>query len=69
MPSRIAKKLVAERFTTDDEKRVEKEDMMQSFIRHGLTEQEAVSETLLQLMGGSDTSATASRSQKIHSSQ
>lgn len=35
---------------------------MQSFIRHGLTEQEAVSETLLQLMGGSDTSATASKS-------
>jgi cytochrome P450 len=34
---------------------------MQSFIRHGLTQEDAVAESLLQILAGSDTSATAFR--------
>jgi len=40
---------VSERFASDDGSRVEKSDMLQSFIRHGLSQQEAVSETLIQM--------------------
>ncbi len=36
--------------------------MLGAFIRHGLTEEEARGETLLQVIAGSDTSATAIRS-------
>jgi len=46
---RIAQKKVAERFATDDGTKVVKSDMLQSFIRHGLTQREAVSETLIQV--------------------
>ncbi len=47
--SRMTQKKVAERFASDDGSRVVKSDMMQSFIRHGLSQKEAVSETLIQL--------------------
>jgi hypothetical protein len=45
----MAQKKVAERFSSDIEMRVEKSDMLQSFIRHGLNQEEAVSETLVQM--------------------
>jgi hypothetical protein len=44
---RIAEKKVAERFAS--ETKVERPDMMQSFIRHGLSQKEAVSETFIQM--------------------
>lgn len=45
----IARGKVAERFAIDEKKRVERQDMLQSFIRHGLNEEEAVSESLIQM--------------------
>jgi cytochrome P450 len=57
----FAQKMVAERFLPDAKTRVSKPDMLGSFINHGLTEEEAVSESLLQILAGSDTSATAIR--------
>ena len=46
---RIAQQKVAERYSTNEETRVEKSDMLQSFIRHGLSQEEAVSESLVQM--------------------
>jgi cytochrome P450 len=57
----FAQKLVAERFSPDSKTRISKPDMLGSFINHGLTQEEAVSESLLQILAGSDTSATAIR--------
>lgn len=57
LPS-IATQLVAKRFGP---KAVRYPDMLDSFIRHGLKEDELVSESLLQIVAGSDTSATAIR--------
>lgn len=51
---RVAKKLVAERFEPNAESR---HDMLGSFIRHGLDQEEAAGEALLQIVAGSDTSA------------
>ncbi|KAF2022874.1 cytochrome P450, partial [Setomelanomma holmii] len=50
----IAKKLVAERFGPDAKSHP---DMLGSFIRHGLTQEQASGEALLQVVAGSDTSA------------
>jgi hypothetical protein len=44
--SRVAKRVVAERYGPD--KKVN-DDMLGSFVRHGLTQKEAESETLLQM--------------------
>lgn len=52
--TRVAKRLTKERFQS---KAPEQKDMMGSFIRHGLTEEEVAGETLLQVIAGSDTSA------------
>ena len=49
---------MAERFKPGAEDRP---DMLGSFIRHGLTQEEASGESLLQVMAGSDTSATTIR--------
>ncbi|KAK4227400.1 putative cytochrome P450 E-class, group IV [Podospora fimiseda] len=54
----MAKSVVAERFGDD---KMEKEDMLQSFIRHGLTQRECETEALIQIIAGSDTTATALR--------
>ena len=43
---RVAKEVVGKRFGPH---KVEQQDMLQSFIRHGLTQDEAESETLLQV--------------------
>lgn len=53
-----AKEKVSERFG-DDRKVVE--DMLGSFLKHGVTQEEAESETVLQLIAGTDTTATAIR--------
>jgi cytochrome P450 len=45
---------VGERFRPEAESRL---DMLGSFIRHGLSEEEAAGEALLQIVAGSDTSA------------
>jgi hypothetical protein len=42
----VAQKVVAERF---GEKKIERDDMLGSFVRHGLTQQECESESLLQM--------------------
>jgi cytochrome P450 len=55
---RIAKRLTAERFKSGA--KVQK-DMMGSFMRHGLTVEEAQGESLLQVVAGSDTTATTIR--------
>ncbi|GKT93423.1 pisatin demethylase [Colletotrichum tofieldiae] len=50
--------IVKERLALDTQKR---SDMIASFIRHGLTEEEIVSETTLQMIAGSDTTAASLR--------
>lgn len=50
--------IVAKRFQPNAE---EKQDMLGSFVRHGLTQLEAESESLLQVMAGADSTATAIR--------
>ena len=54
----VAKKVVAERFGPNA---ITRQDMLNSFIRHGLSQEEAESEALLQIIAGSDTSATTIR--------
>ncbi|KAE9372687.1 cytochrome P450 [Stipitochalara longipes BDJ] len=54
----ITKKLVRERFLPGAK---EQKDMMGSFIRHGLTEEEVAGESLLQVIAGSDTTAATIR--------
>lgn len=54
----VANKVVAERFIPNA---TSKPDMLGSFIRHGLTQQEASGEALLQVVAGSDTSASTIR--------
>jgi len=57
----IAQKKVAERFSSGAGPGKAKMDMLQSFISHGLSQDEAVSESLIQILGGSDTTAGAIR--------
>ncbi|OCL11726.1 cytochrome P450 [Glonium stellatum] len=60
----IAQKMVSERF--DAPKDEDKLDMLGSFIKHGLSKEEAESETVLQIMAGSDTTATVIRVVFLH---
>ncbi|OCL11321.1 cytochrome P450 [Glonium stellatum] len=53
-----ARSLIDSRMTTPTDTR---SDMLASFIRHGLTQEEILSEALLQILAGSDTTATAIR--------
>ncbi|GAB1315638.1 hypothetical protein MFIFM68171_05848 [Madurella fahalii] len=55
----VAHDTVAERYS---DKPVVKRDMLGSFVAHGLTREEAEGETVVQIIAGSDTSATAIRS-------
>lgn len=59
----VAQRIVAERFEPD---RKEKDysrdtDMLESFVQNGLTQLEAESESLLQILAGSDSTATSIR--------
>ncbi|KAK1503114.1 cytochrome P450, partial [Colletotrichum costaricense] len=60
---RIAKEVAAERFGPN--KKIRK-DMLGSFVAHGLTQEEASSEILMQILAGSDTTATAIRATLLH---
>jgi cytochrome P450 len=59
----VARKAVAERFAPESKPQ---SDMMGSFVRHGLTPEEASSEALLQIIAGSDTSASTIRAVMLH---
>ncbi|KAI2778425.1 cytochrome P450 monooxygenase [Daldinia loculata] len=53
----VTQKIIGERFQDENPP----DDMMGSFIRHGMTAQECGSEAMLQLLAGSDTSAITIR--------
>ncbi|KAK3312760.1 pisatin demethylase [Apodospora peruviana] len=57
----VTNEMVAKRYVVGDEKKVVKRDMLGSFVNHGLTRDEAESETVLQVVAGSDTTAGAIR--------
>ncbi|OCL05628.1 cytochrome P450 [Glonium stellatum] len=59
----IAKELIGKRFGP---KAVHRQDMIGSFIQHGLERDELVSESLLQILAGSDTSATSIRATMLY---
>ncbi|KAK0609885.1 pisatin demethylase [Bombardia bombarda] len=59
----IIKKIVDSRFGPNKETH---RDMLGSFITHGLTRDEAESETLMQILAGSDTTATTVRATFLH---
>ncbi|KAK2051772.1 cytochrome P450 [Colletotrichum caudatum] len=59
----IAKEVAAERFGPN--KKIKK-DMLGSFVAHGLTQEEASSEILMQILAGSDTTATAIRATLLY---
>ncbi|PIA96035.1 Averantin hydroxylase [Cercospora beticola] len=60
---RLAKELVGRRFRNGDETPSEdRKDMMGSFFRHGMKRSQVESEVVLQILAGSDTTATAVRS-------
>ncbi|KIW39474.1 uncharacterized protein PV06_08085 [Exophiala oligosperma] len=54
----VAQRVVNERYAPDAKA---KDDMLGSFKRHGLSKDEAENEAVLQLLGGSDSTATAIR--------
>ncbi|CRK36453.1 hypothetical protein BN1708_007052 [Verticillium longisporum] len=58
----VAKKVVAERIASDKVQR----DMLGSFLAHGLTPEEAEGEALVQVLAGSDTTATAMRMTMVY---
>ncbi|KAI8630307.1 cytochrome P450 [Xylariaceae sp. FL1651] len=55
----VAKEVVAERFGSDPKMR---QDMLSSFLRHGVLQRQAEAEVLFQIAAGADTTATALRS-------
>ncbi|KAK0644678.1 cytochrome P450 monooxygenase [Cercophora newfieldiana] len=61
----ITRAIVAERFHPSAEAE-KKNDMLASFIAHGLTEMQCNNEAVLQVLAGSDTTATAFRSTMLY---
>ncbi|CAK7271321.1 hypothetical protein SEPCBS119000_004540 [Sporothrix epigloea] len=59
----LAKKAVGMRY---GEKAVVKRDMLGSFVKHGLSRDEAEGEALTQIVAGSDTTATATRATLLY---
>ncbi|KAK4184486.1 Pisatin demethylase [Podospora australis] len=59
----LARKLVAERFGPEAK---HKDDMLGSFVRHGLTQRQCETEAIFQLVAGSDTTATAIRATLLY---
>lgn len=57
----VAQKIVAERFNPNAEKSGRDRDMLDAFIKHGLSQLEAESESMLQILAGSDSTATSIR--------
>ena len=63
----VAHKIIAQRLQeTRDQKRIQRKDMLQSMINHGLTEGEIADDFLLQILAGSDTSGVILRSALIY---
>lgn len=60
---RVAKQVVSERFASKDSQR---KDMLASFLRHGLSREEAEGEALVNIIAGSDTTATAIRTTMLY---
>ena len=54
----ICQKVVGERFRSNEKHEA---DMLGSFIKHGLTQEEAESESMLQILAGADSTATTVR--------
>lgn len=59
----VARREISTRFGPDKK---EQWDMLGSFVRHGLDQEEAESQTVLQILAGSDTTASAIRSTMLH---
>lgn len=59
----VARKLIDSRLERSTEGR---SDMLASFINHGLSKDDLFSESLLQILAGSDTTATAIRATMLH---
>ncbi|KAJ9148898.1 Pisatin demethylase [Pleurostoma richardsiae] len=59
----VAKQVVAERLASSNPFQ---KDMLGSFLKHGLTQEEAEGETLVQVIAGSDTTATAIRTTMLY---
>lgn len=59
----VARDEVATRYGPDKK---DNWDMLGSFVRHGLTQEEAESETVLQILAGSDTTASAIRTTLLY---
>lgn len=59
----VAKQIVSERFQPGAKP---VPDMMGSFVKHGLTREECESEAMVQVLGGSDSTATAIRMIVLH---
>lgn len=57
----VARTVIAHRYTPEEKTKPEYNDMLASSIRNGLTQLEADSEAILQVMAGSDSTATAIR--------
>ncbi|CCC10154.1 hypothetical protein SMACR_12595 [Sordaria macrospora] len=62
----VAKRIIEERFTPDGHDKDPKRDMLASFMRHGISPNQAVGEAVLQMVAGSDTSATLIRTAILH---
>lgn len=61
---RIAKQLASKRFAAKDTD--VRQDMLSSFISHGLNENDVMLESVIQILAGADTTATAIRSIMLH---
>lgn len=59
----VARQVVGERYGPNAK---DKRDMLGSFVRHGLSQRQAESEVLLQIIAGSDTTATAVRTTLLY---
>ncbi|KAJ4389779.1 hypothetical protein N0V93_007251 [Gnomoniopsis smithogilvyi] len=59
----VAKQVVSERLAS---KNADQKDMLASFLRHGLTQEEAEGEALVNIIAGSDTTATAIRTTMLY---
>lgn len=59
----VAKQVVSERLAA---KNANQKDMLASFLRHGLTRDEAEGEALVNIIAGSDTTATAIRTTMLY---
>lgn len=60
----IIKEIVRKRFSISEHE--QRKDMMGSFIRHGITKTEAVSEASLQIVAGTDTTGTVLRTTMLY---